>query len=86
MKQILKNDDSNNGTCLAKMSESFFFNLFYFSHMRYDTLAQMLTLGNIRAGNKMIVMETCAGLVLGAMMERMGGKFQHFQVHDFFFL
>ncbi|KAL4680435.1 hypothetical protein H8959_022376 [Pygathrix nigripes] len=42
------------------------------NHMRYDTLAQMLTLGNIRAGNKMIVMETCAGLVLGAMMERMG--------------
>lgn len=34
----------------------------------------MLTLGNIRAGNKMIVMETCAGLVLGAVMERMGGK------------
>ncbi|KAI6071572.1 TRNA (adenine(58)-N(1))-methyltransferase non-catalytic subunit TRM6 isoform X1 [Aix galericulata] len=33
----------------------------------------MLTLGNIRAGNKMIVMETCAGLVLGAVMERMGG-------------
>jgi hypothetical protein len=47
---------------------------FFFSHMRYDTLAQMLTLGNIRAGNKMIVMETCSGLVLGAMMERMGGK------------
>ncbi|XP_004451566.1 tRNA (adenine(58)-N(1))-methyltransferase non-catalytic subunit TRM6 [Dasypus novemcinctus] len=43
------------------------------NHMRYDTLAQMLTLGNIRAGNKMIVMETCAGLVLGAVMERMGG-------------
>ncbi|XP_042657810.1 tRNA (adenine(58)-N(1))-methyltransferase non-catalytic subunit TRM6 isoform X3 [Tyto alba] len=42
------------------------------NHLRYDTLAQMLTLGNIRAGNKMIVMETCAGLVLGAVMERMG--------------
>lgn len=56
------------------MSESFL-NFLNFSHMRYDTLAQMLTLGNIRAGNKMIVMETCAGLVLGAMMERMGGKF-----------
>ncbi|XP_010157421.1 PREDICTED: tRNA (adenine(58)-N(1))-methyltransferase non-catalytic subunit TRM6, partial [Eurypyga helias] len=42
-------------------------------HLRYDTLAQMLTLGNVRAGNKMIVMETCAGLVLGAVMERMGG-------------
>nr|XP_004661505.2 tRNA (adenine(58)-N(1))-methyltransferase non-catalytic subunit TRM6 isoform X1 [Jaculus jaculus] len=43
------------------------------NHMRYDTLAQMLTLGNIRAGNKMLVMETCSGLVLGAVMERMGG-------------
>uniref|UniRef100_A0A663N1W6 tRNA (adenine(58)-N(1))-methyltransferase non-catalytic subunit TRM6 n=1 Tax=Athene cunicularia TaxID=194338 RepID=A0A663N1W6_ATHCN len=30
-------------------------------------------LRNVRAGSKMIVMETCAGLVLGAMMERMGG-------------
>uniref|UniRef100_A0A8C8BRZ6 tRNA (adenine(58)-N(1))-methyltransferase non-catalytic subunit TRM6 n=1 Tax=Otus sunia TaxID=257818 RepID=A0A8C8BRZ6_9STRI len=44
-----------------------------YNHLRYDTLAQMLTLGNIRAGSKMIVMETCAGLVLGAVMERMGG-------------
>ncbi|NWS24450.1 TRM6 methyltransferase, partial [Polioptila caerulea] len=43
------------------------------NHLRYDTLAQMLTLGNIHAGNKMIVVETCAGLVLGAVMERMGG-------------
>ncbi|XP_068865232.1 tRNA (adenine(58)-N(1))-methyltransferase non-catalytic subunit TRM6 isoform X4 [Aphelocoma coerulescens] len=43
------------------------------NHLRYDTLAQMLTLGNIHAGNKMIVMETCSGLVLGAVMERMGG-------------
>lgn len=34
----------------------------------------MLTWGNVRAGNKMIVMETCAGLVMGAVMERMGGK------------
>ncbi|XP_043912373.1 tRNA (adenine(58)-N(1))-methyltransferase non-catalytic subunit TRM6 [Protopterus annectens] len=42
-------------------------------HLRYDTLAQMLTLGNIHAGSKVIVMETCAGLVLGAVMERMGG-------------
>ncbi|XP_063300070.1 tRNA (adenine(58)-N(1))-methyltransferase non-catalytic subunit TRM6 isoform X1 [Pelobates fuscus] len=41
--------------------------------LRHDTLAQMLTLGNIHAGSKVIVMETCAGLVLGAVMERMGG-------------
>uniref|UniRef100_A0A3P8YAR0 tRNA (adenine(58)-N(1))-methyltransferase non-catalytic subunit TRM6 n=1 Tax=Esox lucius TaxID=8010 RepID=A0A3P8YAR0_ESOLU len=42
-------------------------------HLRYDTLAQMLTLGNIHAGSKVLVFETCAGLVLGAVMERMGG-------------
>ncbi|XP_073409979.1 tRNA (adenine(58)-N(1))-methyltransferase non-catalytic subunit TRM6 [Dendrobates tinctorius] len=41
--------------------------------LRYDTLAQMLTLGNIHAGSKVMVMETCAGLVLGSVMERMGG-------------
>ncbi|XP_073528360.1 tRNA (adenine(58)-N(1))-methyltransferase non-catalytic subunit TRM6 [Phyllobates terribilis] len=41
--------------------------------LRYDTLAQMLTFGNIHAGSKVIVMETCAGLVLGSVMERMGG-------------
>ncbi|KAJ8275389.1 hypothetical protein COCON_G00100140 [Conger conger] len=43
-------------------------------HLRYDSLAQMLTLGNIHAGSKVIVFETCAGLVLGAVMERMGGQ------------
>ncbi|KAG7460717.1 hypothetical protein MATL_G00201770 [Megalops atlanticus] len=42
-------------------------------HLRYDSLAQMLTLANVHAGTKMIVFETCAGLVLGAVMERMGG-------------
>uniref|UniRef100_V9KR93 tRNA (adenine(58)-N(1))-methyltransferase non-catalytic subunit TRM6 n=1 Tax=Callorhinchus milii TaxID=7868 RepID=V9KR93_CALMI len=41
--------------------------------LRYDTLAQMLSLGNIHAGCKVIVAETCAGLVLGAVMERLGG-------------
>uniref|UniRef100_W5LCQ5 tRNA (adenine(58)-N(1))-methyltransferase non-catalytic subunit TRM6 n=1 Tax=Astyanax mexicanus TaxID=7994 RepID=W5LCQ5_ASTMX len=42
-------------------------------HLRYDTLAHMLTMGNIHAGSKIIVFETCAGLVLGSVMERMGG-------------
>ncbi|XP_054618605.1 tRNA (adenine(58)-N(1))-methyltransferase non-catalytic subunit TRM6 isoform X2 [Dunckerocampus dactyliophorus] len=42
-------------------------------HLRYDMLAQMLTLANIHAGSKVLVFETCAGLVLGAVMERMGG-------------
>lgn len=53
-------------------TSSFFFYLA--SQLRYDTLAQMLTLGNIHAGSRVIVMETCAGLVLGSVMERMGGK------------
>ncbi|XP_061602509.1 tRNA (adenine(58)-N(1))-methyltransferase non-catalytic subunit TRM6 isoform X2 [Cololabis saira] len=42
-------------------------------HMRYDTLAQILTLANIHAGSKVLVFDTCAGLVLGSIMERMGG-------------
>uniref|UniRef100_A0A672S2E8 tRNA (adenine(58)-N(1))-methyltransferase non-catalytic subunit TRM6 n=1 Tax=Sinocyclocheilus grahami TaxID=75366 RepID=A0A672S2E8_SINGR len=42
-------------------------------HLRYDSMAQILTLGNIHAGSKIIVFETCAGLVLGSVMERMGG-------------
>ncbi|KAF6719806.1 tRNA (adenine(58)-N(1))-methyltransferase non-catalytic subunit TRM6 [Oryzias melastigma] len=42
-------------------------------HLRYDTLAQMLTLANIHANSKVLVFETCAGLVLGSIMERMGG-------------
>ncbi|KAJ8355539.1 hypothetical protein SKAU_G00183330 [Synaphobranchus kaupii] len=43
-------------------------------YLRYDSLALMLTLGNVHAGSKLIVFETCAGLVLGAVMERMGGQ------------
>ncbi|XP_072218434.1 tRNA (adenine(58)-N(1))-methyltransferase non-catalytic subunit TRM6 [Leuresthes tenuis] len=42
-------------------------------YLRYDALAQMLTLANIHAGSKILVFDTCAGLVLGAIMERMGG-------------
>ncbi|CAG01490.1 unnamed protein product, partial [Tetraodon nigroviridis] len=42
-------------------------------HLRHDTLAQMLTLANVHAGSKVLVFETCSGLVLGAVMERMGG-------------
>ncbi|KAG9344680.1 hypothetical protein JZ751_010366 [Albula glossodonta] len=63
-------------------------------YLRYDSLAQMLTLANIHAGSKVIVFETCAGLVLGAMypgggpvragMESFGFP-EHFHqtLHDF---
>ncbi|KAJ8270478.1 hypothetical protein GJAV_G00115260 [Gymnothorax javanicus] len=50
-------------------------------HLRYDSLAQILTLGNIHAGSKVILFETCAGLVLGAVMERMGGHGSVIQVY-----
>ncbi|CAH1262473.1 TRMT6 [Branchiostoma lanceolatum] len=42
-------------------------------HLRVDTLSQMLTVGNIHAHSKVIVVDSCQGLVLGAVMERMAG-------------
>lgn len=38
-----------------------------------DTISQVITMANVRASNKMIVMETCQGLLIGATLERMGG-------------
>ena len=37
-------------------------------------MAQMLTLANVRADSKVVVMETCRGLLLGATLERLGGR------------
>ena len=45
-----------------------------FSHMRVDTVSKIPTLSNVHASSNMIVMETTQGLLLGAMLERMGGK------------
>ncbi|KAK3749500.1 hypothetical protein QZH41_013480 [Actinostola sp. cb2023] len=42
--------------------------------LRPDALSQILTLANIRATSNVIVMEQCQGLVIGAVLERMGGK------------
>ena len=44
-----------------------------YSNLRVDSLAQILNEANVRAHNKLIVMESCLGLVLGAVMERMAG-------------
>ena len=41
--------------------------------MRVDSLAQMLTHGNIRAGMTVMVVDSCDGLVAGAVLERLGG-------------
>ena len=38
-----------------------------------DTLAQMLTYSNVHPGCNAVVVETCQGLLLGAVLERLGG-------------
>lgn len=50
-----------------------YFALFLFSHLRPDIVAHILTLANIHAHSNVIVMETCQGLLVGALLERMGG-------------
>jgi tRNA (adenine-N(1)-)-methyltransferase non-catalytic subunit len=42
-------------------------------HMRPDTVAQILTYSNVHPHSNMVVMETTQGLLLTAMLERMGG-------------
>ncbi|GAM24157.1 hypothetical protein SAMD00019534_073320 [Acytostelium subglobosum LB1] len=41
--------------------------------IRFDTFGQLLTLANIRAGLKVLVVETTMGLLTGAIAERMNG-------------
>lgn len=42
--------------------------------MRTDTIGQIITYSNVHAHSNMIVMETTQGLLLTAMLERMGGE------------
>ncbi|XP_053402185.1 tRNA (adenine(58)-N(1))-methyltransferase non-catalytic subunit TRM6-like isoform X2 [Mercenaria mercenaria] len=42
-------------------------------NLRIDTLAQILTMGNIHANSTVMVVESCLGLVTGAVLERLGG-------------
>eukprot|EP00898_Chlorokybus_atmophyticus_P001462 jgi/Chlat1/2316/Chrsp17S00172 len=42
-------------------------------HMRVDALALLLALGNVRATAHVLVLESCGGLLTGAIAERMGG-------------
>lgn len=41
--------------------------------MRADTLAMLLTMANIGAHGRALILDGCAGLVTGAVAERMGG-------------
>jgi hypothetical protein len=43
--------------------------------MRVDTLSQMLNLGNVRPGGRYIVVDEASGMVVSALLERLGGQF-----------
>ncbi|XP_074658928.1 tRNA (adenine(58)-N(1))-methyltransferase non-catalytic subunit TRM6-like [Tubulanus polymorphus] len=49
--------------------------------MRIDSLGQILSHANVRAGSNVIVVESCGGLVLGAVLERLGGLGKVFDFH-----
>jgi len=42
-------------------------------NLRVDSLAQLLTLSNVQSSSQVMIVETCIGLVLGAVAERLGG-------------
>src|SRR5260370_38793920 len=42
--------------------------------MRVDTLAQLLTLGNVRPGAQFLVVDETGGLLTAGVMERVGGE------------
>ena len=41
-------------------------------HLRGDSLAQVLMYGNVHAGAQVLVIDSCMGLLVGAVAERMG--------------
>ncbi|CAG8574278.1 12562_t:CDS:10 [Acaulospora morrowiae] len=50
--------------------------------MRIDTLSQMLTLANVKAYSKMLVVDDTQGLVISGVMERLGGYGVVIGIHD----
>jgi hypothetical protein len=46
-----------------------------FSNIRSDTLAQLMAHGGVYPGSKLLVFETCNGLITGSAAYRMGGMF-----------
>lgn len=49
--------------------------------VRLDTLSQILTLSNVRAHCRMLVVESCQGMIVGALLDRMGGYGSLIQVY-----
>lgn len=52
--------------------------------LRVDSVAQLLMQANVQAGARMLVADTCQGLVLGAVLQRMGcqGEVVHLYTGD----
>jgi len=42
--------------------------------LRIDTLSQMMNLGNVRPGGRYIVVDDASGMVVSAVLERLGGN------------
>ena len=59
---------------LIPLFEYYLFILCSISDLRLDTLSQILTLSNVRAHCRMLVVESCQGMVVGALLDRMGGR------------
>ena len=49
--------------------------MFFFSsrNMRIDTVGQLLTFSNIAAFRNVMIVESCKGLILASVAERVGG-------------
>nr|KAJ3421967.1 tRNA (adenine(58)-N(1))-methyltransferase non-catalytic subunit trm6 [Polyrhizophydium stewartii] len=50
--------------------------------MRIDTLSQIMTFANVRAGSRFLVVDDASGLIVGAMLERMHEHGKIFALHD----
>ncbi|KAF9454191.1 Gcd10p-domain-containing protein [Macrolepiota fuliginosa MF-IS2] len=50
--------------------------------IRMDTLSQLLNLGGVRPGGRYIVVDDASGVVVSAMLERMGGEGRIITIHD----
>lgn len=48
-----------------------------YSNLRVDSLAQILERSSVRAGSRLLVCESCLGIITGALLERMAGGYTH---------
>lgn len=51
-------------------------------HMRIDTLSQLLSMANVHANSKLLVVDDTQGLVVSSCLERMGGFGQLVAIHE----